>query len=52
MCPRATHSNYMWSYDFVFIRDAFGRKIRMLTIIDEFSIKYLTIYYVRKIGSI
>ena len=49
---RATHPNHVWSYDFVFIRDAYGRKIRMLTMIDEFSRKCLTIYYARRIGSI
>jgi hypothetical protein len=32
-----TYPNHVWSYDFVFIRDAYGRKIRMLTMIDEFS---------------
>ena len=36
---RATHPNHVWSYDFVFIRDAYGGKIRMLTLIDEFSRK-------------
>lgn len=49
---RATHSNHVWSYDFVFIRDAYGRKIRMLTMIDEFSGKYLPIHCARRIGSI
>jgi transposase InsO family protein len=37
---------------FVFIRDAYGSKIRVLKMIDEFSRKYLTIYCTRKIGSI
>lgn len=49
---RATHPNHVWSYDFVFIRDAYGRKIRMLTMIDEFSRKCLTIHCARRIGSI
>ncbi|MCE7530492.1 IS3 family transposase [Polynucleobacter sp. IMCC 29146] len=49
---RATHPNHVWSYDFVFIRDAYGGKIRMLTLIDEFSRKCLTIHCARKIGSI
>ena len=34
---RATHPNHVWSYDFVFIRDAYGGKIRMLTMIDEYK---------------
>ncbi|WP_255534130.1 DDE-type integrase/transposase/recombinase, partial [Polynucleobacter sp. MWH-Berg-3C6] len=49
---RATHTNHVWSYDFVFIRDAYGGKIRMLTMIDEFSRKCLTIFCARRIGSI
>ena len=31
-CP-----NHVWSYDFVFVRDACGRKICMLTMIDEYT---------------
>ncbi|MBT8610193.1 transposase, partial [Polynucleobacter paneuropaeus] len=57
---RATHTNHVWSYDFVFIRDAYGGKIRMLTMIvpkgisfgHEFSRKCLTIHCARRIGSI
>ncbi|QWD07060.1 IS3 family transposase [Polynucleobacter paneuropaeus] len=49
---RATAPNHVWSYDFVFIRDAYGGKIRMLTMIDEFSRKCLTIHCARRIGSI
>jgi transposase InsO family protein len=30
---RANYPNHVWSYDFVFIRDAYGGKIRMLTMI-------------------
>ena len=49
---RATHSNHVWSYDFVFIRDTYGGKIRMLPLIDEFSRKCLSIHCARRIGSI
>ena len=49
---RATHPNHVWSYDFVLIRDAYGGKIRMLTLIDEFSRKCLTIHCARRIGSV
>jgi len=49
---RATHPNHVWSYDFVQIRDAYGGKIRMLTMIDEFSRKCLSIHCARRIGSI
>jgi transposase InsO family protein len=37
---------------YVLIRDAYGSKIRMLTLIDEFSRKCLTIHCARRIGSI
>jgi len=49
---RATYPNHVWSNDFVQIRDAYGGKIRMLTLIDEFSRKCLTIDCARRIGSI
>jgi putative transposase len=49
---RATYPNHVWSYDFVFIRDAYGGKISMLAMIDEFSRKYLMIHCARRIGSI
>jgi len=49
---RANYPNHVWSYDFVFIRDAYGGKIRMLTLIDEFTRKCLTIHCARRIGSI
>ncbi len=42
----------MWNYDFVLIRDAYGDKIRMLTLIDEFSRKCLFIHCARRIGSV
>ena len=47
---RPEHRNHVWSYDFVLIRDAYGRKIRMLTMIDEFSRTCLDIYCARRIG--
>jgi transposase InsO family protein len=49
---RATYPNHVWSYDFIQIRDAYGGKIRMLTMIDEFSRKCLSIHCSRRIGSI
>ena len=52
MRVRATHPNHVWSYDFFFIRDAYGGKIQMLTLIDEFTRKCLTIFCARRIGSI
>ena len=49
---RANYPNHVWSYDFVQIRDAYGGKIRMLTMIDEITRKCLTIHCARRIGSI
>jgi putative transposase len=49
---RASHSNHVWSYDFVFVRDAYGGKIRMLTMIDEYTRRCLTIHCARRIGAI
>lgn len=34
---RPESPNHVWSYDFVLVRNFHGRKIRMLTLIDEFS---------------
>lgn len=47
-----THPNHVWSYDFVQIKDAYGGKIRMLTMIDEYTRKCLTIDCARRIGSV
>jgi glycine/D-amino acid oxidase-like deaminating enzyme len=48
---RAQHPNHVWSYDFVFVRDVYGRKIRMLTMIDEFTRICLVIHCALRIGS-
>jgi putative transposase len=48
---RPERRNHVWSYDFVLIRDAYGRKIRMLTMIDEFSRTCLTVHCARHIGA-
>jgi len=52
MCLRATHPNHVWSYNFVLTGDAHGSKIRMLILIDEYTRMCLTIFCVRRIGSI
>jgi hypothetical protein len=49
---RATHPNHVWSYDFAFIRDAYGGKIRLLTMIDEYTRVFLIIYCAGRIGPI
>ncbi len=48
---RAEYSNHVWSYDFVFVRDAFGRKIRILTMIDEYTRICLIIHCAMRIGA-
>ena len=48
---RPEHRNHVWSYDFVLIRDFHGRKIRMLTLIDEFSRTCLIVHCARHIGA-
>ena len=48
---RPEYRNHVWSYDFVLIRDAYGRKVRMLTMIDEFSRTCLTVHCARHIGA-
>jgi putative transposase len=41
--PKAAHSNEIWTYDFVFDRDAAGRRLKLLTIMDEFTREGLAI---------
>lgn len=48
---RPEHRNHVWSYDFVLIRDIYGSKIRMLTMIDEFSRQCLVVHCARHIGA-
>jgi transposase InsO family protein len=48
---RPEHRNHVWSYDFVLIRDINGRKIRMLTMIDEYSRTCLVVHCARRIGA-
>lgn len=37
MMPVARHPNEVWTYDFVFDRDAAGRRLKLLTLMDEFT---------------
>lgn len=43
--------NHVWSYDFVADRLSNGKKIRMLTVIDEYSRKCLAIHVNRRLKS-
>ena len=41
--PQAVHPNEVWTYDFVFDRDAAGRRLKLLTMMDEFTREGLAI---------
>ncbi len=41
--PTATRPNQIWTYDFVFDRDAAGRRLKLLTLMDEFTREGLAI---------
>jgi putative transposase len=48
---RPERPNHGWSYDFVQDRTEDGRRIRMLTVIDEFTRRCLAIVVARKLKS-
>ena len=48
---RAEHPNHVWAYDFVLDRTADGRKLRMLTVVDEYSRECLAIEVARRLSS-
>lgn len=48
---RPIHRNHVWSYDFVEDRTHDGRKLKMLTMIDEYTRECLTIDVERRIRS-
>jgi len=48
---RSAHRNHVWAYDFVEDRTRDGRKIRMLTVIDEFTRECLAIEIARGLRS-
>ncbi len=41
--PQASRPNEVWTYDFVFDRDAAGRRLKLLTLMDEFTREGLAI---------
>ena len=49
---RPEHRNHVWSYDFVEAQTHDGRKIRLMTLIDEFTRECLAIKVARRINSI
>ena len=48
---KAEHIDHVWSYDFVSDRTEDGRRLKMLTVIDEFSRECLAIHVARSIKS-
>jgi IS30 family transposase len=48
---RPQHRNYVWSYDFVEAQPHDGRKLRLMTLIDEFTRECLAIRVARRINS-
>jgi putative transposase len=49
--PRATRPNEVWSYDFLGDRTERGGKLRMLTILDEYTRECLAIHVAQSISS-
>jgi len=49
---RPTHQHHVWSYDFVHHITLDGRKLRMMTLIDEYTRQCLAIRVERKLGGI
>jgi putative transposase len=48
---RPRHHNHVWSYDFVEAATHDGRKVRLMTLIDEFTRECLAIRVARRINS-
>ena len=48
---RAEHRDHVWSYDFVFDRTAYGRPLRLLPIVDEYTRECLSIDVGRRLNS-
>lgn len=48
---RPHHRNHVWSYDFVEAQTHDGRKLRLMTLIDEFTRECLAIRVARRINS-
>jgi transposase InsO family protein len=44
---RAAHPNHVWSYDFVHDQTTDGRRLKCLTVLDEYTREGLTIHWAR-----
>lgn len=51
ICKKPEYRNHVWSYDFVEDRTHDGRKIRMLTVIDEYSREAFAVKVERRLTS-
>ncbi len=49
---RPAYPNQVWSFDFVEARTNDGRRLRLMTLIDEFSRKCLAIHVARRINAV
>ena len=49
---RPEHPNHVWSYDFVEAQTHDGRKLRLMTLIDEFSRECLAVRVARRINGL
>ena len=49
---RPAYPNHVWSFDFVEARTNDGRRLRLMTLIDEFSRRCLAIRVARRINAI
>jgi putative transposase len=50
-CSRAMRPNHVWTYDFVFDRCANGQKLKILTIVDEYTRESLAVEVATSIRS-
>ncbi len=49
---RPAYQNHVWSFDFVETRTNDGRRLRLMTLIDEFSRRCLAIHVARRINAL
>jgi len=49
--PKATKANEVWSYDFIHDRTEYGQKLKMLTVLDEYTRECLEIRVDKRLDS-
>lgn len=52
LMPKVVRPNEVWTYDFVFDRDAAGRRLKLLTLMDEFTREGLAIRVGRRFKAV